>query len=264
MSRKRISIKAKKSAKSVKSSEISAKDGNHSRKRKLTSSKLITVILIAVVVIAIIACAIGYFVNANHMDEVPMEDAEIVALAKKYFRGEDACTDYSIKLFTDEIVSMKTLDYNTKEELAIEYAITKRFDQIGYYELNEVYHLLFNDGTDLQKKAYYESTSGYYEQNGETYDLYADSSCASANPYEMTCHVFYNAYKSDRGAKIIFGIFSGTAEDGYIYSGLNWDAEPLGLYGDVDIMAQNLERWEAVFKYDNKLNRYYLDYTKKL
>jgi hypothetical protein len=236
------------------------------KKTKKKSNKLVTVIFVSVIAIILIACGILYFVNANHMDEVSIEDDEIVAMATRYFRGTDSCMDYNLGLFIDGTMSVKDMDYDTKEDLAIEYAINKRYDKISYDELNEVYHLLFNDGSNLEKKSYYASTSGYYEASGDNYELYIETACTAEQPLEMTCLALEEAYKSKNGAKIIYGVFSGTAETGYIYSGINWDTEPLGMYGEVDLLEQepNLAKWEAVFKYNSKLNRYFLDYTKKL
>lgn len=236
------------------------------RSRKLSGNKLVAVIFVSVIAIILIACGIAYFVSANHMDEVSIEDKDIVTLATKYFRGTDSCMDYNFGLFIDGVMSVKDLNYDTKEKLAIEYAIGKRYDQIGYNELNEVYHLLFNDGTSLEKKDYYESTSGYYESSSGNYELYIEATCAATRPPEMVCLAMDKAYKSDNGAKIIYGVFSGTAETGYLYSGVNWDAEPLGMYGEVDLLEQepNFAKWEANFKYDKKLKRYFLDSTKKL
>lgn len=234
--------------------------------RKLSNNKLVAVIFVSVITIILVACGILYFVNANRMDEVPIEDDEIVTLATRYFRGTDSCMDYNLGLFIDGTMSVRDLNYDTKEKLAIEYAISKRYDQIGYNELNEVYHLLFNDGTNLEKNDYYESTSGYYESSGNNYELYIETDCAATRPPEMVCLAMSKAYKSDNGAKIIYGVFSGTAETGYLYSGVNWDAEPLGIYGEIDLLEQepNFTKWEANFKYDKKLKRYFLDSTKKL
>ncbi len=236
------------------------------KKTKGKSNKIVAVIFVSVIAIIFVACGILYFVNANRMDEVSIEDDDIVAIATRYFRGTDSCIDYNLGLFIDGTMSVKDLSYDVKENLAIEYAINKKYDQIGHDELNEVYRLLFNDGSNLQKKSYYESTSGYYEANNDVYELYMETACTAEQPPEMTCLALNKAYKSGNSAKIIYGVFSGTVETGYIYSGVNWDAEPLGMYGEVDLLEQepNFAKWEANFKYDKKLKRYFLDSIKKL
>lgn len=264
---KRAHIKAKVSNRKIAKKSIKEPSAKPAKKRSRSpSNKLVTIIFVSVIAIILIACGIAYFVNANHMDEISIEDNDVIALANRYFRGTDACMDYNLGLFVDGSMSVKNMDYDTKESLAIEYAVGKRYDQISYNELNEVYHLLFNDNTDLERKDYYEATSGYYDLNGDIYDLYLEAICAAARPPEMVCLSTNKAYKSSNAIKIIYGVFSGTAETGNIYSGVNWDTEPLGVYGEFDLLEQepNFDKWEANFKYDKKLNRYFLDSTQKL
>lgn len=270
MSRKKLSIKAKRkksdspkrSTNVVKSTKITA--DRKTRKRKLSSNRLVFGVFIVIVIVTLIGCGIGYYLNNIKMDEIPTDDEEVVELSKKYFRGTNACTDYNLHLFTDGKASAKDLDYNVKKEIAIEYAIRNDYNKISFNELAEIYKLLFNDGSNLEEKYYYKSTSGSYEKEGGVYALTKKSKCKSVRPPEMTCLVIDKAYKSNRNIKVITGLYSGTADTQYLYSGLNWDTEPLGLYGEITPSDQNLAKWEIVYKYDDKLGRYYLDYTKKL
>lgn len=234
------------------------------RVRKSASNKFIFVMLIVVVAIALIGCGIGYYVNSTKMEEVSLDDEDVVNLANKYFRGKNACLDYGIQLFSDGTVSAKDLSYDTKEQIAIDYAVKKHYDRIGFNELREIYALLFNDGSSLQEKTYYESTGGEYEKDGDIYRLSAYAACTTAHPQEMVCLVIDKAYKSTRGIKVITGLYSGTADTQYLYSGLNWDGEPLGLYGEINPAEQDLAKWEIVYNYDGKLGHYFLDHTKKL
>lgn len=234
------------------------------KKVKRKSNRLVAVIFVSAIAIILIACGIAYFVNANHMDEVSTEDDDIIALATRYFRGTKACIGYDVKLLVDGEQNVKDMDYESKEQLAIDYAIRKDYDRIGYDELNEIYHLLFNDGSSLKSKAYYETSSGYYRKNSEVYELTAYSVCSAARPPEMVCLAVDKAYKSDRAIKLIADVYSGAAETGYLYSGIDWSVKPLGVYGDVTPSEEDLAKWELTFKYDNKLKRYFLTSTKKL
>ena len=235
------------------------------RKKKFSSNKLVTVILVVLVAIVITGCAIGYYINANRMEEISVEDETVTALATKYFRGPSACTDYALGLFSDGAVSAKDLDYDTKQEITIDYAVRKGYDNLGFAELKEIYALLFNDGTSLKESSYYEATSGYYEKNGDVYNLTAYSACAAAQPYEMVCIVPDKAYRNDRSIKYVVGLYSGTAETQNLYSGLNWDDDSfIGVYGEIEPTDSDLAKWEIVYKYDDKLGHYFLDYTKKL
>ena len=235
------------------------------RKKKISSNKLIAVILVALVTIVVIGCAIGYYINANHEEEISVEDEEITSLATKYFRGASACIDYSLGLFKDGTMNTKDLDYDTKQAVVIDYAIRKGYNYIGFTELKELYGLLFNDGSSLKESSYYEATSGYYEKEGDTYKRNAYSACSAARPPEMICLVPDKAYKSAHGLRYVVGLYSGTSETQNLYSGLNWNDDALlGVYGEIDPAESDLAEWEIIFKYDNKLGHYFLDYTKKL
>lgn len=257
-------MRKKKSKKLEKKIEKPAKKSAGKRTRHLSSNKLVAVIFVSVIAIILIACGIAYFINVNHMEEVSIEDDEVVALEYKYLRGESACIDYSIKLFNDGTLSVKDMDYDSKEQIAIDYAARRGYDKLSYNELSEIYKLLFNDGSSLQQKLYYESTGGSYEKTGEAYELAVGATCSSTMPYELVCLSVNKAYKSDQRIAIVAGLASGTAETGYLYSGLDWNAEPLGIYGEFEIQSDQLAKWEIGFKYDNKLKKYFLDYTKKL
>ena len=219
---------------------------------------------LAVIIIALICSVIALIIEENKFDEISIDDETVIDLHKKYFRDTDACIDYGVKLFSDGTVSLKNMDYDAKEQVAIDYAARKHYDKIGYNELNEVYRLLFNDGTNLTEKTAYYATSGNYTRDGDTYKLESFSKCATSMPDELICPIIKQAYKSNHALKVIVGLFSGTAEDHLIYSGLNWDAEPLGVYGSFDVTEKDLDKWEIVYRYDDKLGRYFLDHTKKL
>lgn len=235
------------------------------RKKKFSSNKLVTVILVVLVAIAITGCAIGYYINANCMEEISFEDEPLAGLTQKYFRDVNACIDYNIKYFGDGTTYAKDLSYEEKEQAVIDYAVRKGYDKIGIDELRELYSLLFNDGDTLKSSPYYETSSGYYVKDGDIYNLTAYSVCDAAEPPEMTCLVVDKAYKSNRTIKVTTGLYSGTAETGYLYSGLNWDEDNLiGAYNEVDPFESNLAKWEIVYRYDDKLGHYFLDYTKKL
>lgn len=240
------------------------KQDRQKRTRKISSNKLVFVMLISVVAIALIGCGIGYYINSTKMEEISIEDEDVVSLTTKYFRGVDSCIDYNLGLLSDGTVSVKDLSYDAKEEIAIDYAVKKRYNKIGFNELKEVYRLLFNDGSSLLEKQYYESTGGNYEKSGDIYELTYYSSCDSIMPDELICFDIDKAYKSDQKIKVVAGVFSGTIETQKLYSGLNWDAESFGVYGEANPDEQNLAKWEIVYKYNDKLNHYLLDYTKKL
>ena len=233
--------------------------------RFFTSNKLVLGVLIAVVVLVIAGCCIGYYIENNKMEEISTDDDIVTTLATRYFRAPNACVEYDLGLFSDGTVSAKDLSYDTKEQIAIEYAVNKEYDKIGFNELKEVYSLLFKDGSALQEKYYYESASGTYEKDGDVYVLDAYAACAVDMPPELICMDIKEAYKSNNKVKIIAGLFSGTAETGNLYSGLDWDDDHLlGAYGEVDLENQDFAKWEIVYKYNDKLKTYYLDYTKKL
>ncbi len=236
------------------------------RTRFFATNKLVLGVLIIVVILVIVAGCIGYYFNNIKMDEIPTDDEQVATLATRYFRGTSACLDYNLGIFSDGTVNAKDLSYDTKEEIVIDYAVRKGYDKIGFNELKEVYNLLFNDGSTLQEKYYYESTSGAYEKIGDAYELNTYSACSAARPLEMICQVIDKAYKSDREIKIITGLYSGTADTQNLYSGLNWDDEHLlGVFGEIEEpTADNLAKWEIVYKYNDKLKTYYLDHTKKL
>lgn len=234
------------------------------KSRNFSSNKLIVIILIAVVAMALVGCGVGYYLNSTKMEEISTEDDLIVNLSTKYFRGTNSCIDYNQGLLSDGTVSSKDLSYDTKEQIVIEYAIAKGYDKIGLKELRELYTLLFNDGSSLQEKLYYESTGGTYERDGDIYRATIYPSCEAAMPSELMCLVIDKAYKSDRNVKVVVGVFSGTAEDGKLYSGLDWNSESFGIYGEVDPAEQDLAKWEIVYKYNDKLGHYFFDYTRKL
>ncbi len=234
-----------------------------SKKKKFPTSLLLAIPPIVIIIVFAIGVIVD-IIEDNKMEEISIEDKAVVDLHKKYFRDTDACIEYGVKLFADGTVSSKNMDYDTKEQVAIDYAARKHYDKIGYDELNEVYRLLFNDGTNLTEKTAYYATSGNYTRDGNTYKLESFSKCATSMPDELICPVIKQAYKSKHAIKVIVGLFSGTAEDHMIYSGLNWDAEPLGVYGSFDVSEKDLDKWEIVYHYDDKLGRYLLDYTKKL
>lgn len=234
------------------------------RSRKFNSNKLIFLVLIAVVVCALAACGVGYYLDSIKMEEISIEDETVENLTTKYFRGSSACIEYDLGLFSDDTINTKDLDYDTKEEIVIDYAVRKNYDKIGFSELKELYSSMFNDGSALEEKYYYDSTSGYYEKDGDVYILEVYSACSAARPPEMICLVPDKAYKSSQGIKVITGLYSGTADTQYLYSGLNWESDALGLYGEIDPTESELAKWEIYYKYDSKLGRYFLDSTKKL
>ncbi len=234
------------------------------RTRIFSSDKLVFATVIMVVALALVGCGIGYYFNNIKMEEISTDDKVVLDLTNKYFRGTDACLEYGMGLFTDGTVSTKDMDYDKKEEIAIDYAIRKDYDKVGFSELREVYKLLFNDGSTLQEKLYYESTSGSYKKEGNDYVLSARSACSTKRPPEMVCQVIDKAYKSNSSIKVIAGLYSGTADDQKLYSGLKWEGEPLGIFGEFDPAEKDLEKWEIVYKYNDKLKTYFLDYTKKL
>lgn len=236
------------------------------RTRFFTTNRLVLGVLIIVVILVIVAGCIGYYFNNIKMDEISTDDEQVATLSTRYFRGTSACLDYNLGVFSDGTVNAKDLSYDTKEEIVIDYAARKGYDKIGLKELMELYKLFFNDGSTLQEKQYYESSSGHYEKDGEDYVLEVYSACSASEPPEMICQVVDKAYKSSNEIKIITGLVSGTAETGNLYSGLNWDDEHLlGVYGEIEEpTADKLAKWEIVYKYNDKLKTYYLDHTKKL
>lgn len=247
-----------------KTSKTSAK---HTRKRTrfFTSNRLVFGTVILVVILAMAGCGIGYYFNNVKMEEISVDDNLVTTLATRYFRGPNACVEYDLGLFSDGTVYAKDLSYDTKEQLAIEYAVVKGYNKISFSELKEVYNLLFDDGSTLQEKYYYESTSGTYEKYGNTYELEAYPTCVASMPMKTICMDNKEAYKSSSRVKIIAGLFSGTAETGNLYSGLNWDDDHLlGAYGEFDLENQDFAKWEIVYRYNSKLGTYFLDYTKKL
>lgn len=220
--------------------------------------------VLLVTVIALICGIVSFFIQENQFEEIPTNDKTVVDLHKKYFRSEDVCLDYNIKLFVDGTISVKNMSYEDKEKVAIDYASRKGYDKIGFNELGEVYSFLFNDGSSLIEKNYYESTSGTYRKDGDIYVLDGYSKCSTFMPVESVCLIINKAYKSKHNIKVVVGVVSGTANDRYLYSGLDWDTEPLGLYGEFDPAEKDLAQWEIVYRYDDKLGHYFLDYTKKL
>ena len=246
---------------------MTEKKSEHSvRKRagKINTNKLVFVLLLVVVIVALAGCGIGYYFNSIKMEEIATDSEAVQTLSSRYFRGASACIDYNLGLYTDGTMNAKDLDYDKKEQIVIDYAVRKGYDKIGLSELRELYKLLFNDGSSLEQKYYYEATSGAYEKEGDDYVLSAYSACSTARPPEMVCQVIDKAYKNGRNIKVITGLYSGTADDQKLFSGLSWEGEPLGIYGEIDPTEADLQKWEIVYKYDDKLKTYFLDYTKKL
>ena len=260
----KIAKKAKRTKEPKKIDTPKKTNSSKKRTKKFSSNKLIVVILIVVVALAITGCGVGYYFNELKMEEISIDDELVTELYNRYLRGKDVCLDYKTKIFGEGKVSAKDMDYNTKEEIVIDYLAKKGYRNIGFNEMKESYRMLFNDGSELIEKDYYSSASGNYEKDGNQYILYKVSQCSSRRPYEMICLVPDKAYKSNHALKVVAGLYSGTADTQNLYSGINWEGEPLGVFGEINPVEKDLVKWEIVFKYDNKLNRFFLDYTKKL
>lgn len=213
--------------------------------------------------IVVVALCVMYFVS-HHLSQVDGEDETVAMLMKEYFNGDKSCTNFSAPLMDGDTMTLSEISNEVKETVTITNIIEDKVTGISYSYINEYYHNLFGNSSDIERKEKYEVVGAdlTLDEDGLYYrSKYCD------RPERAMCFFLDSAYKSDVEVKLILGVMTRDLVNTKYYGGIVENAEgveEIDIDPETEEFVKDLPRWEVWFKYSNKLGRYILDRTVKI
>lgn len=217
----------------------------------------------AVLGVVVVALGIMYFVS-HHLNQVDGEDETVAMLMEEYFNGDKSCTNFTAPLMDNDTMTLTEISSETKEIVTITDIVKDDITGISYSYINEYYHNLFGNDSDIERREKY-AVVGADLTLGEDGLYYRDKYCGK--PERAMCFFLDSAYKSDVEVKLVLGVMTRDLVNAKYHGGIvgeNEDAETIDVDPETEEFIKDLPRWEVWFKYNDKLGRYILDRTVKI